>query len=101
MELALGFSAAEPVEVHVHGFCFAGDDGLVGHADCCGVVTPDGSWGLGPFHFGEGLTERDHVFGYREDTTEFCLGGGRHFIFDDVGNGEDTAVEGRHGDVFG
>ena len=28
-ELALGFSAAEPVEVHVHGFFFARDDGFL------------------------------------------------------------------------
>ena len=55
-ELALGFSAAEPVEVHVHGFCFARNDGFVGHADRCGFVTLDGSGGLGPSHFGEGLT---------------------------------------------
>ena len=73
-ELALGFSAAEPVEFHVHGFCFARDAGFFGHADCCGVVALDGSWGMGPSHFGEGLTERDHFFGYKEETSKFCLG---------------------------
>ena len=34
-ELALRFSATEPVEFHVHGFCFARNGGFVGHADCC------------------------------------------------------------------
>ena len=51
-------------------------------------------------HFGEGLTERDHFFGYKEETAEFCLGGGRHHVFNDVGYGENRVVAGRHGDVF-
>ena len=73
-ELALGFSAAEPVEVHVHGFRFARNDGLVGHTDRCGVVTLDGSGGLRPSHLGEGLTEGDHLFGYKEEAAKFCFG---------------------------
>ena len=35
LELSLRFSAAEPVEVHVHVLGFAWNDGLVGHAYWC------------------------------------------------------------------
>ena len=34
-ELLLQFSAAEPVEFHVHGLGFAWDYGLVGYPYCC------------------------------------------------------------------
>ena len=73
-ELALRFSAAEPVEVHVHGFCFTRNDGLVGYADRCGIVSLDGSGGLRPSHFGEGLPEGDHLFCDEEEAAEFCFG---------------------------
>ena len=49
-------------------------DGFVGHADRCGVVALDGSGGLGPSHFGEGLTEGGRFFGYKEDAAKFCFG---------------------------
>ena len=74
LELALGFSAAEPVEVHVDIFCFARDDGFVDHADYCGVVALDGSGGLRSSHFSEGLMERDHFVGYKEEAAKFCCG---------------------------
>ena len=34
-ELLLQFSAAEPVEFHVHGLGFAWNDGLDGYPYCC------------------------------------------------------------------
>ena len=40
-KLSLGFSAAESPKVHVHGFHFFSDDGLVGNTQDSGVVCLD------------------------------------------------------------
>ena len=50
-ELALGFTAVEPTESHVHGFNVFGDDGLVDDTGGSGVVGLDGRLGLRPTHF--------------------------------------------------
>jgi hypothetical protein len=55
-ELTLGFAAAEPPEVHVHGFHLFGDDGFVGNTKCCGVVGLNWRLGLRSAHFLEGIS---------------------------------------------
>ena len=52
----------------------------------------DGIRWLGPTHFDEGLSERDHFFANKKETAQFCLGGRGHDVANDVGNGEDRTV---------
>ena len=60
-ELALSISVSEPVKLHVHWLCFAGDDGFIGNSNCSEVVSLDRwSW-LSPYHFNEQLAEWYHL----------------------------------------
>ena len=47
-ELTLRFTAVESVVLHVHGFGFALDDGVIINPNCGGVITLDGIFGLRP-----------------------------------------------------
>ena len=50
-ELALGFTASQPVESHVHWFNATRDNGLVDNSHCCGVVSLDRQMRLWLSHF--------------------------------------------------
>ena len=46
-ELTLSFMSAEPVVLHVHGFCLALNDGVVRYTHGSGVISLDGALGCG------------------------------------------------------
>jgi hypothetical protein len=47
LELLLPLSISDPLELHIHAFGPAWRDGVVGNANCAGVVTEDGNRRLG------------------------------------------------------
>ena len=61
--MVLGVAAAEPPEVHVHGFEHLFQHGFVGDANGSGVVALDGQGGLRPAHFHEIVSKGYHGFG--------------------------------------
>ena len=65
-ELILSFAAAEPVVLHVHGFCLALNDGVVRFTHGSGVIALDGAFGLRPTHFDEGILKWNHGLGIDE-----------------------------------
>ena len=70
-ELTLSFMAAEPVVLHVHGFGFELDDGVISNPRCGGVITLDGIFVLRPNHLHKGMTKLDHGFGADEEASYF------------------------------
>ena len=65
-ELNLRFAAAEPVVLHVHGFCLALNDGVARYTHGSGVIALDGGFRLQPTNFYEGITKWNHGFGTDE-----------------------------------
>ena len=61
-ELALCFTEAEPVVLHVYGFDFTLDDGVISNHNCGGFITLDGRFGLRPTHIDKSLKNPDHFF---------------------------------------
>ena len=96
----LGFVASNTPEKHVHLFHVADNNGVVGDSNCSEVVGLDGVLGLWPSHFNKSLTHGRHRLGSDEQACEFCFGGRRHDKLDDLGDGEDWAVESRESVVF-
>ena len=53
VELALGFAAVDPPELHVHGLDVLGNDGVIDDSDGSGVIGLDWRLGLWPTHLDE------------------------------------------------
>ena len=92
-KVVLGVAAAEPPEAYVHGFEHHVHHGFVGDANGGGVVTLNGRGGVSPAHFHESISMGYHGFGADEEAREFGFSGGRHDVFNYLGNGEDGPVE--------
>ena len=53
-----------------------------------------------PAHFKKGLPEWNHFLDCDKEPHKFSLSCGGHDELDDVGNGEDWAIEGRYQSIF-
>ena len=65
-ELTLSFAEAEPVVLHVRGFCLALNYGVVRYTHGSGVIALDGGFGLRSTHFDEGISKWNHGLGTDE-----------------------------------
>ena len=99
-ELTLSFTAVEPVVLHVRGFGFALDDGVIRKPNYGGAITLDGIFGLRPTHIVKGLTKLDHGFGTNEKARNFGFGSRGHNKLDYLGNSENRAISGRDRGFF-
>ena len=72
-ELALSISAMEPVKLHVHWLCFAGDGCFIGESNCSGVFALDRRSWLRPSHFNEWLAEWYHLLWADVETCQFSF----------------------------
>ena len=59
-ELTLSFMSAEPVVLHVHGFCLLLNDVVGRYTHASGVIVLDGGFGLRPTHFNDGISKWKH-----------------------------------------
>ena len=71
---SLSFVAAEPVVLHVDGFGFVLDDGVIYKSNCGGVITLDGRFGIRTTHLDKGMTKLDHGFGADEEASNLGFG---------------------------
>ena len=92
--------AAEPVVLHVHGFGFALDDGVISNPNCGGVITLDGVFELRPTHLDKVLTKLDYVFGANEEASNFGFGRRGHNKLDYFDDSENRSIYGRDRGVF-
>ena len=99
-ELALSFTAAEPVVLYVHDFSLTLDDGVIRNTNCSGVITLDGIFGLRPTHINKGLTKLEHGFGAYEEARNIGFGSRGHDKLDYLGNSEERDISGRDRSVF-
>ena len=60
-ELALGFSASDPVEASVHCLQLSWNDGVIHHTCSGGVVCLEGGFWLWPLYFLESLPHCFHL----------------------------------------
>ena len=100
MELNLGFASAEPVVLHVHGFCLALNDGVVTYTHGSRIIALDGGLRLQPIHFDEGIPKQDHGLGIDEQACYFGFGSRGHNKLDDLGDSKDWYVAGGVRRVF-
>ena len=99
-ELVLGSTAVEPPYTHIHHLAPTGNNCVVGHPSCCGVVRLDRAFRLGPAHVGQGLAMRYHLSCRYEECSKFSFGCRSHDKFDDLGNRKDSAIEARERVIF-
>ena len=92
VKLKLLDAITQPVETHVHGFRVARGNGVVDHAKCRRVIGLDGHRRLGLAHLDESMTGWDRFTEINVEGVELGLGGGGHDCFDDLCDGEDSAV---------
>ena len=100
-ELALSFGAVDPVVLHVHGFGFVLDDGVIVNTNCSGVITLYGRFGMRPTHLDKGLKKLYHGFGADEEARDFGFGRIVHDKLDYLVDSEYRAIYGRDRSVFG
>ncbi len=93
IKLVLRGLAAEPPKMHIHHLAPAQNNSVVNNPCSCRVVGLDGALGLGPSHINEGLVVWNHFVCSDKEGSKFRFGSGCHDKFDDLGNGEDRAVE--------
>ena len=86
--------------MHVHGFGFALNDGVISHPNCGGVITLDGIFGLRPTHLDKGLKNLDHGFGADEEARNLGFGSRGYNKLDYLGNSENRSISGRNRGVF-
>ena len=99
-ELALSFTAAESVVLHVHCFGFELYDCVIGNPNCSVVITLYGRFRLRPTYIYKGLTKLDHVFGADKDTRNSGFGSRGNNKLDYLGESENRAIYGRDMGVF-
>ncbi len=92
-KLVLRGPAAEPSKTHIQHLAPTRNNSVVNNPCSCGVVGLDGALGLGPSHINEGLAVWNHFACSDEEGSKFQFGSGCRNKFDDLGNGEDCAVE--------
>ena len=98
--LTLSFTAAEPVVLHVNGFGFALDDGVISNPNCGGVITLGGRFGMNPTNLDNGLTNLEHGFGADEEASNFGFGSRGHNKLNYLGDSENKAVYVRYRGFF-
>ena len=74
LELILSFMAVEPVVLHVDGFGFVLDDGVISKSNCGGIITLNGIFCLRPTHIDKGMTKLDRGFSADEEARNFVFG---------------------------
>ena len=94
------FTTTKPVEASVHRLHFLLDDGVVDDSGSGGVVSLDRGRRLGPSHFDQCLTDRDHFLGGDLETTKFGFSGGGHDKLDHLGDGKNRFIVVREWIVF-
>jgi hypothetical protein len=92
-KLVLRGPAAEPPKMHIHHLAHTQNNSVVNNICSCGVVGLVGALGLGPSHINEVLAVWNHFACSDKEGSKFRFGSGCHNNFDDLGNGEDRAVE--------
>ena len=90
----------EPVVLHVHGFGFTLDDGVIINPNCGGVIKLDGRFGMRPTHINRGLTKLDYGFGVDEEARNFGFRRIVHNKLDCLGDSDNRAISGRDRGVF-
>ena len=90
----MSFTAADPGILHVYGFGFALDDGVVSNPNCGGFIKLDGRFGLRPTYLDKGLKNMDHGFGTDEEARNFGFGSKRNNKIDYLGDIENGAIYG-------
>ena len=98
--LSLTFRTEKPVEASIHRLHLLLDDGVVDDSVSSGVVSLDRGGRLGPSHFDQCLTERDHFIGGDFDATKFSFRGGGHDKLDNLDDGENGSIVVREYTVF-
>ena len=83
----------EPVESHVHGFCFLLFDGTVGDDICSAIIGVNRCGWLGMVEFNESEAKRVGEFCIEKEGGNFSFGGRGHEIHDDLGDDRDGAVD--------
>ena len=96
----MSFTAAKTVVLHVDGFGFAMDDGVIRNPKCGGVFTLDDRFGVSPTYLDKGQTKLDHGFGADEEARNFGFGRRGHNKLDYLGDSENMVIYGRDRDVF-
>ena len=99
-ELALSFTAAESVVLHVHCFGFELYDCVIGNPNCSVVITLDGIFMMRPTHFDKVLTKLDHGIGADEEARNFGFGIRRHKKLYYLGDSENREISSRDRGVF-
>jgi hypothetical protein len=92
-KLVLRGPAVEPPKMHIHHLASTRNNSVVNNPCSCGVVGLDGALGLRPSHINEGLAVWNHLACSDKEGSKFQFGSKCHNKFDDLGNGEDRAVE--------
>ncbi len=99
-KLVLRGPAVEPPKRHIHHLAPTRNNSIVNNPCSCGVVGLDGALGLGPSHINQGLAVWNHFTCSDEEGSKFRCGSGCHNKFDDLGNGDDRAVEAWVGNIL-
>ncbi len=100
LKLVLRCPAAEPPKMHIHHLAPTRNNSVFNNPCSCGVVGLDGALGLGPSQINEGLVVWNHFACSDEEDSKFQFGSGCHNKFDDLGNGEDRAIEAWVGNIL-
>ena len=99
-EIYLSFTASEPVVLHVNGFGFSLDVGVIINPNCGEVITLDGIFETRPTHLNKGIMNLDLGFGVDEESRNFGFGIRGHNKLDYLGGSENMAISGRYMGVF-
>ncbi len=86
--------------MHIHHLAPTWNNSVVNNPCSFGVVGLDGALGLGPSCINEDLAVWNYFAYSDEEGSKFQFGSGCHNKFDDLGNGEDRAVEAWVGNIL-
>ena len=101
LKLALSFFASDPVEAADHSLKFPGNNSGIHYSRCVWIVSLDGWFWLGGFHFFQCVSHCYHFLGCNEKCPQFCFWNREHDEFNNLGKSENWAVPSLHGIVFG
>ena len=88
-ELALRFSASEPVEAETEHLDSLRNDSVVRESDRSRVISLDRRRRLRPSHFDEGIAQGYHFTRSDEESRKLGFSGRGHHKFDDLGDGQE------------
>ena len=94
-EMATTGAILNPIKVHVNGFGYFLFNGVIGKTCGSEVVYIDRGRRLGVSDLGKGGANGNGLLTVEKSGSNFGFGGGGHYIANNIGKGEDGAIDGR------